>query len=682
MSKVIYEERTLTVTYDSDGVGTAMIVVPTAFIPGHTYSVKIDNATFSGLTGEAFKYSDTVDAVVGTQIQRTTSDGLTFTIKSAGAFGQFIINDSTITSATTKDHTLMIELISEGDLTVLEEAVVSYGTTSENALAHGFIMKESIILYPGAEYIVTFQGKEYEVYAELVDNIPISQEINAFLVGIGNYVLHDVVNLSSATGMPFCIDNYTVYDSTGGATISQFAVANDSLNDAGEYTFGIKLKSLLNEEVESETIPYEVILKETTISGFAAPEGLLYATTFTDSDLTSNLMSLRDDVECTVVWDKKPYKLTPWKHILDDITYIYIGNAEIMDPDNNVAGFPRLGEPFVIGVSPNNNEIMMQTIYSTSESHTLEIYVGEKPGDIIMSERKFINGAGAIVEYTEGLYAVQFNEAFPVTPGEYYKVVVNGVEHNTICKELSNGLKLIGNFGLLYSSNLNSGEPFIIIIGVDMNNNAGDYSAFACNELMTLFGEDTEEDNITGVTIEIRRATDGGYIVPDAILGETDLINDALGNIYGCHMEPFGHKFVVGETYFVKLDDGEICECVAQDGDSVVSGSTFIGDGSSWGLSGNGEGFVIVSATQQNGYVLGFLGVLTDTEPTLSIWQEFESDDSGTGEGTTINIISSDVVLKDRNGNDCTFNGVKAIKMDTPTGGTQYFVAVEGTPTL
>lgn len=72
------------------------------------------------------------------------------------------------------------------------------------------------------------------------------------------------------------------------------------------------------------------------------------------------------------------------------------------------------------------------------------------------------------------------------------------------------------------------------------------------------------------------------------------------------------YPLTVGETYAVEWD-GNTYECIAQDSGAVVSNTVCLGNASAWGLSGNGEPFVIV---MKGGADIGqvLISTLTDTE--------------------------------------------------------------------
>lgn len=130
--------------------------------------------------------------------------------------------------------------------------------------------------------------------------------------------------------------------------------------------------------------------------------------------------------------------------------------------------------------------------------------------------------------------------------------------------------------------------------------------------------------------------------------------------IYNVNPAPF--SLTLGETYNV-IWDGVEYSCEAQDMSAMISGTIALGDLSAYGGNGNGEPFLIGS--NANGASL--LSFDTETSHTLAIYQG-EAEEESTG---------VDIVLKDRNGTDITYPGIKAVKLNTADGGTQTFIAAE-----
>ena len=77
-------------------------------------------------------------------------------------------------------------------------------------------------------------------------------------------------------------------------------------------------------------------------------------------------------------------------------------------------------------------------------------------------------------------------------------------------------------------------------------------------------------------------------------------------------------SFVVGGTYIVNWNGAEYT-CICQDLSGMAVGAVLLGDGSNFGLSGNGEPFAIISGGENGTQMLGIAPLDGTTELTLSI---------------------------------------------------------------
>ena len=137
-------------------------------------------------------------------------------------------------------------------------------------------------------------------------------------------------------------------------------------------------------------------------------------------------------------------------------------------------------------------------------------------------------------------------------------------------------------------------------------------------------------------------------------------------------------ELIVGETYSVVWDN-ETYICTAQDSSAVLPESVLIGNASAFGLSGNNEPFIILSASDA---ALSDIVSLTDTEAgcthTVAIYQG-ETDSGGDDESGS----GDEIVLKYFSGEEKKFSGVEMVELNTSDGGTQLFSkgeAVENVP--
>ena len=223
--------------------------------------------------------------------------------------------------------------------------------------------------------------------------------------------------------------------------------------------------------------------------------------------------------------------------------------------------------------------------------------------------------------------------------------------------------------GIIYATGIGGDEtPFTMI-------NVGAYAiCFASN--------DTE---VTSHTLSIALISEGDLKVMDeTVMGFSSGSGNDYGQIYFSSDVP---QFYPGAEYTITFQGKkyDVYAKIVQNESTLLYGvgSTLLA-GLSW--TENGLPFVIGSQlimTDGGNVTISCFGITTDWVNETNEYRfgiELKSllnEPSG-----DFDIVSADVVLKDRNGNDCTFTGVKAIKMDTPKGEPQYFVAVEGVPTL
>lgn len=137
-------------------------------------------------------------------------------------------------------------------------------------------------------------------------------------------------------------------------------------------------------------------------------------------------------------------------------------------------------------------------------------------------------------------------------------------------------------------------------------------------------------------------------------------------------------ELIVGEEYSV-IWDGETFICAAQDASAFSEGSVLLGNALAFGLSGNNEPFIILSAPYaDNSDIIS----LTDTDAngihTVAIYKD--EPDSG-GDDDVEN--GDEIVLKYFSGEEKKFSGIEMVELKTSDGGTQLFSkgeAVENVP--
>lgn len=104
-------------------------------------------------------------------------------------------------------------------------------------------------------------------------------------------------------------------------------------------------------------------------------------------------------------------------------------------------------------------------------------------------------------------------------------------------------------------------------------------------------------------------------------------INSDIGK-YTAYISPAPFIPEVGATYRVVWDREEYT-CVAQDGSAIIPGSSFIGDATLFGLSGNGEPFIIGGMATSPMNVIAMKDTEA-TEHTVAIYQVVEEIDDTT----------------------------------------------------
>lgn len=208
------------------------------------------------------------------------------------------------------------------------------------------------------------------------------------------------------------------------------------------------------------------------------------------------------------------------------------------------------------------------------------------------------------------VYCVFGNPDFTFTIGETYKVYWDGAEYECIAQDASSlldeGAVVVGDasgFGLFGNN-----EPFIIeadaygtiYISLTDTEDGGSHSVKIAKESILTKCLDDKYLSIMGYVEE--KEVD--------ILPFTTYENFTFNETYGIYGVQNGANYTlnIGETYIVHWD-GEECECVAQDASGLLAGCVVLGNATNWGLSGNGEKFVIGAV---NGAAMYFS--TTDTE--------------------------------------------------------------------
>lgn len=275
---------------------------------------------------------------------------------------------------------------------------------------------------------------------------------------------------------------------------------------------------------------------------------------------------------------------------------------------------------------------------------------------VIFAEQTITFNAG-------GTYAFLVTVPRPIV-NRAYRVVYNSVAY-TCAGKLSKigGVDYI-TLGGGYAGLTELNEPFLIKVNLNY-----DLMTFEC-----------EDASATSATLAISTTEPGSKIEIFAEETLSPWVYDSGYGAYSFHAPGGQFDITLGETYLVEWD-GVGYDVVAQDASALTAGYVALGNAASMpGLSGNGEPFAIAWSTD----IVSFLSTVdTDaTDHTVAIYQyaveeeeEPSEDDSTTDQGVG-------VILKDRDGNDKEYYGVKAVKLVTTDGGTQIFTKGEAVDNL
>lgn len=240
----------------------------------------------------------------------------------------------------------------------------------------------------------------------------------------------------------------------------------------------------------------------------------------------------------------------------------------------------------------------------------------------------------------------------PLVIGEPYIVHWDGVEYECVAIEMTmNGavLPYLGN-PLIAVGGEDNGLPFVV-----------GYAPAEVTGSSEMFGIATNSEGTHTVAVYTK-----------AIFPVWPLSGFAFNDYYGAYMvsipdTPFTIP-VIGETCVVKWD-GVAYTCVAQDASTMGEGAIGLGNATALGGSGNNEPFVI-------GWMAGDMAIIafdTETTHTVGIYPEDTAEEEPGEEPEE----EEGIVLKDRNGNDITYQGIKMIKLKTTSGGTKTFAACD-----
>lgn len=283
--------------------------------------------------------------------------------------------------------------------------------------------------------------------------------------------------------------------------------------------------------------------------------------------------------------------------------YVVVGNASDFD-------FPSNDEPFGIVWDDTMDAITVVCLEDmTSNTHTISIYQAAEEWSVTVLKEQDISGFTideAIVPATT-----------PLIANKTYTVMWDGEPYT--CTAYNMQVSVDGNGNPVYSVFLGNRdgvewlaggqvgdmpelvEPFALsYVTAEKAGTTTDIISIMCAG--TLFGTCLEDTHRVGISLVVDEDDPVSYRVlfPERSISGF-FSNPAFGGVYtrGFNFGTSIPAFTInqGETYQV-LWDGTWWPVVAEDASAIMEGCLFLGNGSMYGLSGNGEPFAIGSDAQ------------------------------------------------------------------------------------
>lgn len=393
----------------------------------------------------------------------------------------------------------------------------------------------------------------------------------------------------------------------------------------------------------------ETIFAEQTVEGFAADEidGGLYA-----ANAISSAMLVVGE-EYTVAWDGESYSC-----VAQDVSSLEAGFVAMGNGSN--FGFSGNDEPFIILTNYIEEDDavfigMLAVDGSTAPSHTVAIYKEAASSGGVSSwndltDKPFGEETGVIFEGTfqdvledtngdgtndawEGIAFIEDTSDATLIVGKNYTVTWDGVEYECKCF-IAEGLPVVGN--AIVMGGTNNGAPFVI--ARDTVNLYGVGKAWIASLV-----ESPTDLTISGtysckIVLNDVKTINPEYL-PIPFFGDvrTDIFPETtatfeLNTSFNAYMSAFVFDktlpmfpLAVGDECIVAWD-GVDYNVTVGDASAILPDTLYIGNGTAFGLSGNGEPFI---AGWTSGDV--FVASTVDTEAkthTFSIYQNIKSLDN------------------------------------------------------
>lgn len=343
-----------------------------------------------------------------------------------------------------------------------------------------------------------------------------------------------------------------------------------------------------------------------------------------------------------VNWDDTQYECVA----IDGSSFIpgavAIGNGSLMGLSGN-------DEPFIIGTvngydnylslkdsTPCQHQVKIERVFRPSEEYILQTqYLPDIKKIPILKEQDYefeweedFEGYIGQIEYTNNI-SINTNSSYLIKlDGNSYEVKAYIVEDNEEDLVTFGNSEFINEVtGLTLEPN---DLPFVVTIAsnsivIFLLKNPVRYHTFGIYELVKPVPEVTQQDEGKVLTVKNGRtiwadAPASAVSVPEitTIFAETTVegfVHDSTYNVFTPNwVSPAQFTLIEGQTYYVEWD-GQTYECIAFQGNVGGNDLVFIGNGTSFGMSGNEEPFSfsyneqynnsqIFAATEENSHLI------------------------------------------------------------------------------
>ena len=503
--------------------------------------------TMSG-TGATITLDGVSYNVDSTKLSTATSDFVTHLGKISGTGHKVMVGGVEYSVASNKVQgaisdiaTVLGGMISGGNGGSVEGEVVIAEQTIQCEYMEVFyaamLPAEGVKILPGDTCKVIWDGTEYVCEC--------CYEISA--VSIGNLaILGDVMGLELPnTGEPFLV-------STDGSMIMVVA------NDAEAHT--VSVHKIASKERSGENILEE---KHYTFSYHEFPAFNAYIT-YCDIDSNFDNFELVAGETYHVAWDGKEYTCVV---ATDNVGGSCMGNYALVGAGDDT------GEPFFI-MFDNGRPICIAN--DGADKHLIGIYkVSSGNGGSAPSRDKLILAEQVLDGFEEQtnvanqpLYGKNL-DTIRLSGGKVYKVIWDNEEYVVDSFKVNTTIAIGNHYIVSGVPEANTNEPFVI---GNAEGGVQVYTSESGSHTISIY-------EVTDMIVFLEKAAWDGF---------------AYDSTWGTYVQDVTLPYapVIGKTYRV-MWDGTAYDCIAQDASSIYSGLVALGNGTGFGLSGNGEPFAI-----------------------------------------------------------------------------------------